>query len=87
MHQNLKYAPTLLKINRMALVKTVKYETSTLLFFFLYFAPRSENKSLGPHHCVDGNGGQEGGGHVRQEAADSSSRDLRDDPGESLFCR
>ena len=43
-HQNLKHALTLLKINRIASVKTVKYETSNFPFFFLYFASRSENK-------------------------------------------
>lgn len=68
-HQNLKYAPTRLKINRMALVKTVKYKTSTLLFknALLPEVGLSESswyedqhaRPLRPHRHVNGNKGWE----------------------------
>ena len=40
-YQNLKYALTLLKINRMALLKTVKYETSNCPFSFYTLLPEA----------------------------------------------
>lgn len=89
MHQNLKYAPTWLKINRTAPVKTVKDETSNLPFFSLYFAPGwfrdRQTGSSGSHHCMDGNGGREGEGCPRQEATASGSRALREYPDEAVL--